>query len=396
MIHKFYNGRVILGNRIDEKVSVYTEDDRIIAVTSDNLPFDVGHDAEGKYISPGFIDIHVHGGGDGDFMDQSVESFLKAAEAHAKFGTTLLLPTASSGSVDEYIAMFEVFEKATKENTKGAYMPGIHLEGPYFSLAQAGAQIPEYITPPIKEDYELILKKYGDKLIRWSAAPEHPGSDEFVYALKQNNVVAAIGHSDADFDEAVKAYDMGYQLVTHLYSGCSTVHRKNAFRYAGVVEAAFMIDGMDVEIIADGCHLPPALLKYIVKFKGVDRIALITDALRWAALPEDNNSSEHGAANENREHNLDVLIEDGVAKLPDRSAFAGSICTTNRLVRNMMKLADVTLVDAVRMMTVNPARMCNLADRGAICKGGYADIVIFDDDINVSLTMVNGNVVFEG
>ncbi len=392
MVHKFYNGKVILGNTIaPEGTAVYTDGDRIIAVTKEEKPFDVGHDAGGKYISPGFIDIHVHGGGGGDFMDCTVDAFLAAAELHAKFGTTVLLPTASSGVIEEYIGMFEVLDEANAKNTKGAYMPGIHLEGPYFALAQAGAQNPEYITPPKPEDYNLLLEKYGDKLARWSSAPELPGSKEFARACIDNNVVVAVGHSDADYDTVMEAYDWGYQLITHLYSGCSTVHRKNAFRISGVVEAAYMIDGMDVEIIADGCHLPASLLKYIVKFKGVDRISLITDALRGAGGPEGGTFIAGSLKN-----GYDVVIEDGVAKLMDRTAFAGSISTTNRLVRNMMKLADCTLLDSVRMMTANPARMANLKDRGAIREGNFADIIIFDDDINVSLTMVNGNVVFEG
>ncbi len=392
MVHKFYNGKVILGNTIaPEGTAVYTDGDRIIAVTKEEKPFDVGHDAGGKYISPGFIDIHVHGGGGGDFMDCTVDAFLAAAELHAKFGTTVLLPTASSGVIEEYIGMFEVLDEANAKNTKGAYMPGIHLEGPYFALAQAGAQNPEYITPPKPEDYNLLLEKYGDKLARWSSAPELPGSKEFARACIDNNVVVAVGHSDADYDTVMEAYDWGYQLITHLYSGCSTVHRKNAFRISGVVEAAYMIDGMDVEIIADGCHLPASLLKYIVKFKGVDRISLITDALRGAGGPEGGTFIAGSLKN-----GYDVVIEDGVAKLMDRTAFAGSISTTNRLVRNMMKLADCTLLDSVRMMTANPARMANLKNRGAIREGNFADIIIFDEDINVSLTMVNGNVVFEG
>ena len=206
-----------------------------------------------------------------------------------------------------------------------------------------------------------------------------------------HDVVVAVGHSDADYDCVMEAYDWGYQLITHLYSGCSTVHRKNAYRYAGVVEAAYMIDGMDVEIIADGCHLPASLLKFIVKFKGVDRISLITDALRGAGAADGGTFIAGSLKN-----GYEVIIENGVAKLMDGTAFAGSISTTNRLVRNMINMADCMLLDAVRMATANPARMANLRDRGTIREGAYADIIIFDDNIDVSLTMVNGNVVFEG
>ena len=390
MIHKFYNGRVILGGTFaPEGTSVYTNGERIVAVTRDELPFDAAHDARGGYISPGFIDMHVHGGNGYDLRKGELQAFIEVSKLHAKNGTCVMLPSGSSGSVESYIKMFETLDEYNRRNEEeaiGAHMPGLHLEGPYFSPIQAGAQQAKFMTPPIPEDYMYILEHYGDKLIRWSSAPELPGSYEFAKALREYGVVASIGHSDADYDCVMDAYDWGYGLVTHFYSGCSTVHRKNAYRYAGIVEAAYMIDGMDVEIIADGRHLPPALLKFIVKFKGVDRIALVTDAIPCAGLPD---------GSEKLFENPNFIIEDGVAKLPDRSAFAGSVCTTNKLVRNMIELAGVSLLDAVRMATANPARMARLRDRGYIREGGYADILIFDEDINVSLTMVNGKIVFE-
>lgn len=390
MTHKFYNGRVILGNTFaPEGTCVYTRNDKIVAVTKEALPFDVGHDAAGKYISPGFIDMHVHGGNGYNLRRGTVEAYLGVAKLHARHGTTVMLPSASSDTFESYIQMFETLDEANRINTEtanGSYMPGLHLEGPYFSPAQAGAQAARHMSPPNPEQYMYILEHYGDKLIRWSSAPELPGSKEFAQALREHNVVASIGHSDADYDCVMEAFDWGYELVTHFYSGCSTVHRKDAYRYAGVVEAAYMLDGMDVEIIADGRHLPPSLLKFIVKFKGIDRIALITDAITCAGLPD---GSEKDFPNAN------FIIEDGVAKLPDRSAFAGSVSTTDKLVRNMIRLADVSLLDAVRMASANPARMARLEGRGHIREGGYADILIFDDDIHVSLTMVNGQVVFD-
>ena len=390
MIHKFYNGRVILGNTFaPQGTAVYTENDRIIAVTREECKFDVGHDANGKYISPGFIDMHVHGGNGYDLRKVELKAFIEVSKLHAKHGTCVMLPSGSSGSVESYIKMFETLDEYNRINEKeaiGAHMPGLHLEGPYFSPIQAGAQQAKFMTPPIPEDYNYILEKYGDKLIRWSSAPELPGAKEFVKALREHDVVAAIGHSDADYDCVMEAYDWGYTLINHFYSECSTVHRKNAYRYAGIVEAGYMLDGMDVEIIADGSHLPSSLLKFIVKFKGVDRVALVTDAIPCAGLPD---------GSEKLFENPNFIIEDGVAKLPDRSVFAGSVCTTNKLVRNMIELADVSLLDAVRMASANPARMVNLRDRGSIREGNFADILIFDESINISLTMVNGNVVFE-
>ncbi len=385
MIHKFANGRVILGNTITDGVAVYTKDNRIIAVTRDERDYDVLHDAGGKYISPGFIDIHVHGGF-GHIFGKDTESTLAIAENHAKFGTTTLLGTASAKTTEDYVAMFENFREIQKKNKKGAYIPGIHMEAPYFSKKQAGAQGP-LIRDFDKAEYTMLIERYGNMINRWSAAPELPGAKDFARACRDAGILLSIGHSDADFDCVMEMYDLGFNCVTHLYSCTSTVHRKNAYRYAGIVEAAYMIDGMDVELIADGCHLPASLLKFAVKHKGLDRIAIVTDATRFAGLP-DGAEKIYGFT--------DVVIEDGVAKVPDRSCFSGSCATTNRLVRNMIELADLTVADAVRLATANPARMANLRDRGTIREGAYADIVIFDDNIDVSLTMVNGNVVFGG
>ena len=386
MINKIYNGQVILGNTFAPKgAAVYTKDDKIIAVTRDELPFDVAYDAKEKYVSPGFIDIHVHGGNGKSFQGSGVDAFLDIAELHARFGTTTLLPTTYAGTTETYVDMFETFREIGDRNNKGAYMPGIHMEAPYFSRAQGGAQ-GATIRDFDEKEYTMLIERYGDFIIRWSAAPELPGVENFAKACRDAGIYMSIGHSDTEYDRVLEAYDMGFDCVTHLYSCTSTVHRRNAYRYAGVVEAAYMIDGMDVEIIADGKHLPASLLKFVVKHKGVDRISVITDAISCAGLPD-------GA--EKMFKNPGFIIEDGVCKLPDRSAFSGSVCTTNRLVRNMIELAEVSLFDAVRMATANPARMVGLHNRGAIREGAYADIVIFDENINVLLTMVNGKVVFE-
>lgn len=387
MIHKFYNGKVILGSTIaPDRTAVYTENDKIIAVTKDEVPYDVGHDAQGNYISPGFIDIHIHGGNGHRFMDATVDAFLNIAEFHAKFGTTTMLPSMGLGSTEQYIDTFETYKKAVKENKKGANMPGIHMEAPYFAGAQV-ASVESGVRGYDKEEYTMLIEKYGDIINRWSAAPELPGVEDFAAMCRKHNIKLSLAHSDAEYERVFDAYDMGFECITHLYSSTSTVHRINGLRYAGIVEAAYMIDGMDVEIIADGKHLPEALLKFIVKHKGIDRISVVTDATRCAGMPD---------GSEKLFDNPNFIIEDGVAKRPDRKWLAGSVATTNRLVRNMINLAGVTVCDAVRMATANPARMAGLKDRGVIREGAYADILIFNDNIDIILTMINGNVVYEG
>jgi N-acetylglucosamine-6-phosphate deacetylase len=199
-----------------------------------------------------------------------------------------------------------------------------------------------------------------------------------------------VAHTDAIYEEVLEAFENGYTLATHLYSGMSGVTRRNAFRYAGVIESAFIIDEMDVEIIADGIHLPPPLLKLVMKIKGAGRTALITDAMRAAGMPPGESMLGH------REHGLKVIVEDGVAKLPDRASFAGSVATADRLVRTMVSMADVPLIDAVRMITSTPARILDVSGKkGSLVVGKDADVVIFDKDIVVNLTMVKGRIVYD-
>ena len=384
---KIINGRLIRSGRVQDGLNVILEDGRIAEITARDLPSDTVIDARGQYVSPGFIDIHTHGGGDADFMDGTPEAFLTAAELHARFGTTTLVPTATSGTAEEMSGMEAAFEQALSKNERGADMPGLHLEGPYFSMAQRGAQDPKYVRNPDPAEYLPILAR-SRHILRWSAAPELPGALEFGRELKRRGILAAIGHTDADYDQVVAAAQAGYSHVTHLYSCMSTVHRKNAFRYAGVVEAAYLLDELTVEVIADGVHLPASLLQFVYRFKGPDKIALVTDSMRGAGMPD--GLSVLGS----RKNGQQVLIEDGVAKLMDRSAFAGSVATTDRLVRNMIRLGGASLPDAVKMATETPARIMGFADRGRLQAGLRADLVFFDDEIRVSRTMVAGRTVF--
>lgn len=198
-----------------------------------------------------------------------------------------------------------------------------------------------------------------------------------------------MAHTDAIYEEALAAFEAGYTLATHFYSCMSGVSRRNGFRYAGVVEAGYLIDDLFVEIIADGVHLPAPLLKLIYKIKGPDRIALITDSMRAAGMPEGDSilGSKHNG--------LKVIVEDGVAKLPDRSAFAGSVATFDRLIRNMIQMAEVPLLEAVKMATQTPANILGLgASKGSLETGKDADIVIFNENIRVSTTIVQGKAIY--
>lgn len=385
------NGRVITPIRIIENASVIVENgfikDIFVGTDYTTVEADQVIDVNGKYISPGFIDIHTHGGGGYDFMDGTVEAIIKGAKAHLAFGTTSIVPTTLTSTMDELFNTLDNFREAKDKMIKGPNLLGMHLEGPYFSMEQRGAQDPKFIKNPDRNEYLKILN-YSDNIIRWSLAPELEGSMEMARELTKRGILCSIAHTNANYDEVVKGYENGFTHITHLYSAMSTVHRINAFRHAGVVESAYLIDDMTVEIIADGVHLPSSLLKLIYKIKGPDRICLVTDSMRAAGMPEGESILGSNA------NGLKVIVEDGVAKLLDRTSFAGSVATTDRLLRTMINMAEVPLYQAVKMLTLTPAKIIGVDKRkGSIAQGKDADIVVFDKDINISMVMVGGGIL---
>lgn len=382
----FTNGRMILTDRILDGYSVIVEDGVISDVTKGNTAADKVVDLDGRYLAPGFIDMHTHGAGGHDFMDGTEEAIKGACMTHLSHGTTSIVPTTLTCLNSELFNFFQVFRKVKTGWHEGPNLLGIHLEGPFFNAAQAGAQDPKFLQLPTRENFMPILEAGGADIMRISVAVELEGALELGEELKKRGIIAAIGHSDATYAEVAKAVEAGYSFVTHLYSGMSALHRVGPYRVLGVVESAYLFDELGVEIISDGKHLPPELLRLIVKNKGIDNICLITDSMRGAGMPEGSRPKLGSLTN-----GQETLIRDGVAMMPDLKAFAGSICTTDRCVRTMYKLAGVSLPDAVRMMTANPAKVLGInGSKGAIAKGMDADLVVFDEDINISAVYVGG------
>jgi N-acetylglucosamine-6-phosphate deacetylase len=389
---KIIHGRIITPQGILEDGNVLISGGLIREISVDTIADKADRviDAGGQYVSPGFIDIHVHGGGGSDFMDGTVDAFLTIAETHARYGTTALAPTTLTAEKEDLLSTLDAYRIAIEKNTGGAIFLGMHIEGPYFDMEQRGAQDPRYIRNPDEKEYQEIIAHAGDLIARWSAAPELPGALAFGRYVKSKGILPAIAHTNAVYDDVEQALRNGYTLATHFYSGMSGVMRRHAYRYAGVVESVYLLDGIDVEIIADGAHLPAPLLQLILKIKGIDRTALITDAMRAAGTPA--GESILGSL----KNGITVIIEDGVAKMPDRNSFAGSVATTDRLVRTMVQLAGVTIPEAVRMMSFVPARIMNReAFKGSLAQGKDADIVIFDEDIHIQTTIIGGRIVYE-
>ena len=385
------NGRIVTPFRILEGTCIRVENGKIAALFPESEPDPALEtlDARGNYISPGFIDLHLHGGGGFDFMDGSEEAIIGPAVAHARFGTTSMTPTTVACDFEKTRRFLGNYDRVKAGRAyKGANLAGIHLEGPYLSEEQRGAQDIRFIKNPDKNEYEAIagMTKH---LVRWDAAPELPGSLEFGDFLRKEGIIASIAHSNATYEEALASSEHGFTHVTHFNSGTSTVSRKGAFRTAGINEFAYLHDDVTVEVIADGCHLPASLLKLIYKIKGASKMMLVTDAIRAACT--DMTTCRLGDG----ESGIEVIIEDGVAKMPDRTCFAGSVATMNRLVRTMIHLANVPLHEAVGMATISPARFLGIENRkGILAPGMDADLVIFDENIDIMTTMVNGEIVY--
>ncbi len=339
-------------------------------------------DVQGDYLSPGFIDTHTHGGGGFDFMDGE-DAIYGACLAHLRHGTTTILPTTITGSKEELFDYVRAFEKVELEKEGHPTIHGLHLEGPYFAKEQAGAQNPIYLRNPSPEEYETVFS-FTDRIKRWSFAIELPGSDAFLRRLREQGIVSSLAHSQASCAQTMRAHENGLSCLTHFYSCMTTVARVNAYRVAGAIEAGYLLDDVFVEVIADGCHLPADLLKLIYKVKGPERICLVSDSMNAAGMPD----GEYTLGG------LPVIKEDGVAKLMDRSAFAGSVATTDRLVRTFYQLTDVPLYQVVKMASLTPAKLLGIeASKGSIAPGKDADLLIFDKEITIKQVMVRGIIV---
>lgn len=377
MITRIKSNRIITENGIIPGY-LYIDNTIITEVSDRVLPFDKEVDLTGYYVSPGFIDLHTHGGKGYDFIDGE-EEVVKGCNFHLTHGTTSICPTISAAPFPKMRHAVEAVHKALEHPELKSNIIGAHLEGPYLSKDQCGAQCTEFITPPKCEEYEPLVREFGNAIARWTYAPENDHDGKFCRYLRENGIVASAGHTNAVYEDMLQAMNNGCSLITHLYSCTSTIIRKQGFRQLGVLETAMLHDDLYAEIIADGQHLPPELIRLIVKIKGIDHIALVTDSLAVAGTQ----------ATSGFMVDTPFIIEDGVCKLADRSAFAGSIATADVLVRTVTQEAGISLTDAVHMMSTVPAKIMEL-NKGVLAPGKDADIIAFDDDINITAAFVMG------
>lgn len=380
MVKQIYNGTIHIPSGWVKGGSILFENGKILEVKSDSLLVEGAEaiDAEGAYVTPGGIEIHCHGGGGRDFMECKKDAFVTAAATHLKHGTTSIFPTLSSSSQEMINEAAEVCEKIMAQGN--TTIEGLHLEGPHLNIKKTGGQMPEYICDPDPAKYIPMIERY--KCIkRIDAAPELNGALEFGKFAHEHGIVMGIAHTTADYPIVKAAWENGYSLATHFYNAMGGFHNVREFKHEGTVESVYLIDDMDVEMITDGCHLPDTIIRLIHKFKGVERTALITDSLACAGS-DSNYIFLPGA-----------IIEDGVCKVADRSALAGSIATMDRLIKTTTH-AGIPLFDTIRMASETPARIMGISDRkGQLVKGKDADILLLNADYTLKAVYSMGNLV---
>ena len=356
-----------------------------------NLPLEDGElvfDGRGGYLTPGFIDLHVHGALGSDTMEATPEAFAAIRRFHASGGTTALALTTVAALREDLLRVLRV-ARQWKSNVhpadSGAALLGIHVEGPYFSPAKAGAHRPEFLRLPAAAETAEWLR-CADVITQMTLAPELPGALELIDALHARGIIVSGGHSDAWDEEASMAFERGMEQVTHLFNAMSGARRRGPYRVAGLLEFALAEPGVRCELIADGHHVSPTLLRLAYQAKGADGICLVTDACPGAGLPD---GSEYRFAGQR------CAVRGGVCLTADGTALAGSRATMGDTVRNMVRLAGVPITEAVRMATLNPARALRLDhERGRLAKGLRADLVLLTAELEVAATFIGGENVF--
>lgn len=377
------NGHIILPDRIVEGQALLIEAGRVVdLIEPDALgapveTFDVG----GQYIAPGLIDIHIHGAVGYIFNESTAEAFTAITQEVARHGITSLLATTMTAPIDNLVECLAFSREWLAQPRGGAQVLGVHVEGPYFSLAQSGAQDPANIRHPDDGTVEALLA-YHDVIKIFTYAPELPGALDLTRRLKALGILAAAGHSSAQDSDVRAAMDAGLSHIIHIWSAQSSTIKEGPWRKPGLLEATLTFDGLTVEMIADNKHLPPTLMKLAYKCLGPDRLCAISDATSGAGLPEGSRF---------RMGEMEYDVHDGVGMMLDRSSFAGSTTLLSRMVPILIDVVGIPVVEAIRMVSLTPARIIGVADRkGSLEPGRDADLVLFDAHFTPQATMIGG------
>jgi N-acetylglucosamine-6-phosphate deacetylase len=359
---------------------VVVDDGRIVEVVAGGgsaEAVDLGDD----WLVPGFIDVHVHGGGGGQFNTSSVDEVAAVARFHAEHGTTALLATTVTAPPDELFSALRAIARARMVGG-GATVLGAHLEGPFLSRERPGAMDPELFLAPDVELFRRLVAAGDGSVKMMTLAPELPGAHSLIEAVVRAGAIASLGHSDATYAEAAAGIDAGARSATHLFNAMRPFHH----REPGILGAVLGRDEVNCELICDGIHVDPVALRVVLAAKGQAGVRLVTDAMQASGMPE----------GEYRLGGAAVDVRDGRAEIAGGGSIAGSTLTMGGAVRNAVRFLRVDVVDAVTMGSLNPARVLGIEDRkGSIAAGMDADLVVLDDSLSVRATMVGGSWVLE-
>lgn len=376
------NGKVITPQGVDRQARLVLKAGRIAEITREQGGVEGTQtiDAQGAYVAPGCIDTHLHGGDGHDFTEATPEAFRAIAYAHATQGVTTLYPTLAVAPTTVFRQAIKACETVVSQPYEGARIEGLHLEGNYINPLLKGGQDERFIQLPDPVEYQELLE--STRLIkRWTAAPELPGALEFARYAHSKGILVSLGHTAADYPTVKRAYEAGFTHATHFYNAMSGVHKQREYKHEGTIESVYLVPEMTVELVADGIHVPPAILRLVCAFKGIDRISLISDAMAAAACLR----PEHLRLDPR------MIVEDGVCKLADRSALTGSIASGIRLIQVMAEKAEIPVADCVRMAATNPARLMSINDRkGSIEQGKDADLILFDENFRLQSVWIGG------
>jgi len=341
-------------------------------------------DAHGGSIVPGLIDMHMHGLHGYDTMDGQTASLQAMSDVLPRYGVTSFVPSTVTATLESIDTVLKTVQEVRQTGTQGAEILGVHLEGPYLSPQERGAHRPDLLRVPNPCDYPMFWK-YGDLLLSFTLAPELPGALDLIRQLKERGILVSAGHSaaiDADMERAVEA---GVSHVIHMFGNMSTLRRLNLRRVAGLVEYTLLDDRLTAEIIGDGFHISPNLTKLIYKQKGPEHLAIITDSSPLTGRPPGRYQI----------WGIDVIVEEGIAFVADRSAYAGTVTTLDQCMARVMENAGITFQNALRMVTLTPATILGVAQRkGSLEPGKDADITILDSHLKVAHTLVAGKTVY--
>lgn len=372
------NCKIIFLDKI-EKGSLLIENGIIKEINPSETNDSNSIDCNGLYVSPGFVDVHIHGAGGHDTMDGTFEAINEISKTICKYGTTSFTPTTMTMSANDILKSMTSIKKAKLEGTDGAIVLGAHLEGPFISPSAIGAQNPNFLIAPSFENFKSMTGDAIDSVVSITMAPEVSGAKELASQLTDMGIRCSIGHTKATYEEAIEGIKCGFCHSTHLFNAMTGfTHRE-----PGVVGATFDSD-ITTETISDGIHISYPSLRIAYKQKGTDKTLLVTDAMCACGMP-DGTYALGGQP---------VTVKNGAARL-ENGALAGSVLTLNKAVKNILDNSEYQLYEIIKMASYNGAKFCKVDDKkGQIKENFDADLVIFDENIDVKMTIVGGKIVY--